>query len=67
MIFFKSRARSRAESELKAALTQEEIDAVRDYARTILTAKEFGHFLKKVAARRQELADHWGREEAMVQ
>lgn len=34
--------------------------------RAALSTKEFGHFIKKVAARRQELADQWGREEAMV-
>lgn len=64
MRIFKSRACRHAERALSAARTQEELDVVRNSARVQLKPKEFGHFLKKLAARRQELADQWGREAA---
>lgn len=64
MRIFKSPAYRNAERALKAARTQEELDVVRDSARVQLKPKEFGHFLKKLAARRQELANQWGREAA---
>lgn len=62
MRVFKSKPFRHAERALRAAQTQEQVDIVRANARTTLTEKEFGHFLKKVSARRQQLADQWGRE-----
>jgi hypothetical protein len=62
MRIFKSKAYRHAERALSTAQTQEQVDIVRANARTTLIAKEFGHFLKKVSARRQQLADQWGRE-----
>lgn len=66
MRVFKSKAYRSAERDLSAAQTQEQVDVVRNSARTALNAKKFGHFIKKVQSHRQKLADHWGREEAMV-
>ena len=57
MRVFKSKPYRHAERALSAASTQQEVDVVRDNARTNLNDKEFGHFLKKVADRRQKLAD----------
>jgi hypothetical protein len=62
MRIFKSKAYRSAERDLSAAKTQEQVDAVRNSARTALNAKEFGHFIKKVQSHRQKLADRWGRE-----
>lgn len=67
MRIFKSKAYRHAERALSTAQTQEQVDVVRDNARTTLNVKEFGHFVKKIADHRQKLADHWGRGEAMVQ
>ncbi len=64
MRIFKSKPYRHAERALRAAQTQEQVDIVRANARAALSQKEFGHFIKKVAARRQKLADHWGREAA---
>lgn len=64
MRIFKSKPYRHAERALRAAQTQEQVDIVRANAHVSLTAKEFGHFVKKVAARRQQLADQWGREAA---
>ena len=66
MRIFKSKAYRHAERALSAAQTQEQVDVVRDNARTTLNAKEFGHFIRKVQGHRQKLADRCGREEAMV-
>ena len=60
---FKSKPYRHAERALSAAKTQEQVDAVRNSARTALNAKEFGHFVKKIADHRQKLADQWGREQ----
>ena len=64
MRIFKTPACRHAEHALSAARTQEELDVVRNSARIQLNPTEFGHFLKKLADRRQELADQWGREAA---
>ncbi len=66
MRVFKSKAYRHAERALSTAQTQEQVDVVRNSARIALNAREFGHFVKKVQSHRQKLADHWGREEAMV-
>ena len=66
MRVFKSKAYRSAERALSTAQTQEQVDTVRNSAMKALTPKEFGHFGKRIAAHRQQLADHWGREEAMV-
>lgn len=63
MRIFKSKPYRHAERALKAARTQEQVDIVRANAHVSLTVKEFGHFLKKVDARRQQLADQRGREQ----
>jgi hypothetical protein len=57
MRIFKSKAYRSAERDLSAAQTQEQVDKVRNSARTTLNPKEFGHFLKKVADHRQQLAE----------
>ena len=55
MRVFKSRAYKDAERALLATSTQVEVDAVTAAAKIKLTPGEFGHFLKKVRARREEL------------
>ena len=55
MRVFKSRAYKDAERALLAASTQVEVDAVVSAARIRLKPGEFGHFLKRVRARREEL------------
>jgi hypothetical protein len=57
MRVFKSKAYRHAERALSTAQTQEQVDVVRNSARIVLNAKEFGHFLKKVADHRQQLAE----------
>ena len=57
MRLFKSKAFRHAEHALKAARTMDEVDVVRNAARAAMKPGEFGHFLKKIAARRQQLAD----------
>jgi hypothetical protein len=57
MRVFKSKAYRHAERALSTAQTQEQVDVVRNSARIALNAKEFGHFLKKVADHRQQLAE----------
>lgn len=57
MRLFKSKAYRHAERSLSVAQTQEQVDKVRNNARTALNPKEFGHFLKKVADHRQKLAE----------
>jgi hypothetical protein len=57
MRIFKSKAYRHAERALSTAKTQEQVDAVRNSARTALNVKEFGHFIKKVQSHRQKLAE----------
>ena len=52
---FKSRAYKDAERALLAASRQVDVDAVVSAARVRLKPGEFGHFLAKVRARREEL------------
>lgn len=60
---FKSKPYRHAERALSAARTQEQVDIVRANAHAALTEREFGHFVKKVTAHRQKLADQWSREQ----
>lgn len=55
MRVFKSKPYRHAERALSAARTQEQVDIVRANAHAALTEREFGHFVKKVTARRQEI------------
>jgi len=55
MRVFKSRAYKDAERALLATARQVEVDAVVSAARVRLKPGEFGHFLKRVRARREEL------------
>ena len=57
MRIFKSKAYRSAERSLATAQTQEQVDTVRNSAMKALTPKEFGHFGKRIADRRQKLAD----------